>query len=59
MELKMSIQPEISRSWLLVNSLKADQLDAISESRADQIVIDIEDATPWSIGCKPVQLGCE
>ena len=40
----MSIQPEISRSWLLVNSLKADQLDAIAESRADQIVIDIEDA---------------
>ena len=40
----MSIQPEISRSWLLVNSLRAEQLDAISESRADQIVIDIEDA---------------
>lgn len=40
----MSIQPEISRSWLLVNSLKVDQLAAIPESRADQIVIDIEDA---------------
>jgi citrate lyase subunit beta/citryl-CoA lyase len=44
MELEMLIQPEISRSWLLVNSLRAEQLDAIRESRADQIVIDIEDA---------------
>jgi citrate lyase subunit beta / citryl-CoA lyase len=40
----MSIAPEISRSWLLVNSLKQDQLELIPESRADQVVIDIEDA---------------
>lgn len=40
----MKIAPEISRSWLLVNSLRSEQLEAIGESRADQVVIDIEDA---------------
>jgi citrate lyase subunit beta / citryl-CoA lyase len=40
----MKISAEISRSWLLVNGLKSDLLDAIPESRADQIIVDIEDA---------------
>lgn len=40
----MSVAPEISRSWLLVNGLKQDQLERVSESRADQVVLDIEDA---------------
>jgi citrate lyase subunit beta / citryl-CoA lyase len=40
----LRIAPEISRSWMLVNALNAEQLSAIPESRADQVVIDIEDA---------------
>ena len=40
----MSVSAEISRSWLLVNALSQEQLDSVQESRADQVVIDIEDA---------------
>ncbi|AMM21934.1 aldolase [Frondihabitans sp. PAMC 28766] len=35
---------EIARSWLLVNATKTDSFDAAARSRADQIVLDIEDA---------------
>lgn len=38
------ITAEISRSWMLVNSLNHSQLAVLAESRADQIVLDIEDA---------------
>lgn len=35
---------EISRSWLLVNANRPETFDAAEASRADQIVLDIEDA---------------
>ncbi|RKR72994.1 HpcH/HpaI aldolase/citrate lyase family protein [Frondihabitans australicus] len=35
---------EIARSWLLVNGNRPDTFDTASRSRADQIVLDIEDA---------------
>ncbi|WP_354569802.1 CoA ester lyase [Glaciihabitans sp. UYNi722] len=35
---------EISRSWLLVSATKRDTFDSAWNSRADQIVLDIEDA---------------
>lgn len=35
---------EISRSWLLVNGLRDEHFDAAANSRADEIVIDVEDA---------------
>lgn len=38
------VSPEIARSWLLVNATKTDTFDAAFTSRADQIVLDIEDA---------------
>ena len=34
----------ISRSWLLVNGLRADTFDSSRASRADQVVLDLEDA---------------
>ena len=40
----MSVSPEVSRSWLLVNGMSQEQLDSVKDSRADQVVIDIEDA---------------
>lgn len=40
----MHVSPEVSRSWLLVNGTSAEQLALVGESRADQVVIDIEDA---------------
>lgn len=40
----MTVSPEVSRSWLLVNGLSQEQLDSVPESRADQVIIDIEDA---------------
>ena len=40
----MTVTAEVSRSWLLVNALSSELMAAIPESRADQIVIDIEDA---------------
>jgi citrate lyase subunit beta / citryl-CoA lyase len=38
------VPAEISRSWLLVNGTKLDTFDASQNSRADQIILDIEDA---------------
>ena len=39
-----SVPAEISRSWLLVAGTAADRFDRAANSRADQIVLDIEDA---------------
>lgn len=36
--------PEDARSWLLVNGARTELFDTAHESRADQIVLDIEDA---------------
>lgn len=38
------IPAEIARSWLLVSATRTDQFDVAARSRADQIVLDIEDA---------------
>jgi citrate lyase subunit beta/citryl-CoA lyase len=38
------IDPEIARSWLLVNGSRADTFDGAHASRADQVILDIEDA---------------
>lgn len=38
------IDPAIARSWLLVNANRPDTYEAAERSRADQIVLDIEDA---------------
>ncbi|UEJ81486.1 CoA ester lyase [Brachybacterium halotolerans subsp. kimchii] len=38
------VPAELSRSWLLVSGRRADQFDTASRSRADQVVLDIEDA---------------
>lgn len=35
---------DISRSWLLVAATRTDEFDAAAASRADQVVLDIEDA---------------
>ncbi|HEY8588724.1 MAG TPA: CoA ester lyase, partial [Naasia sp.] len=35
---------DVARSWLLVNATRDDQLTAALSSRADQIILDIEDA---------------
>ena len=40
----MSVAAEVSRSWLLVNALSKELIAGIPESRADQVVLDIEDA---------------
>jgi len=37
------VAPEIARSWLLVNALSGDY-DAAARSRADQVVLDVEDS---------------
>jgi len=39
-----SIPGEIARSWLLVSARRTEQFDQAERSRADQIVLDIEDA---------------
>jgi citrate lyase subunit beta/citryl-CoA lyase len=39
-----NVEPEIARSWLLVNGARSELFDPAHESRADQIVLDIEDA---------------
>ncbi len=39
-----SVSPEIARSWLLVAATKPETFDAAEASRADQIILDIEDA---------------
>jgi len=38
------VGPGDARSWLLVNGVRTDLFDRAAESRADQIVLDIEDA---------------
>lgn len=38
------ISPENSRSWLLVNGTKTEEFSAAAATKADQIVLDIEDA---------------
>ena len=38
------VSAEISRSWLLVNGAKTEEFDAAAATKADQIVLDIEDA---------------
>jgi citrate lyase subunit beta/citryl-CoA lyase len=38
------ISPEIARSWLLVNAMKTELFDESAGSRADAIILDIEDA---------------
>jgi citrate lyase subunit beta/citryl-CoA lyase len=37
------VPADISRSWLLVSGTRADEFDGAATSRADQIVLDIED----------------
>jgi citrate lyase subunit beta/citryl-CoA lyase len=39
-----NVEPEIARSWLLVNGARSELFDPAHNSRADQIVLDIEDA---------------
>jgi citrate lyase subunit beta/citryl-CoA lyase len=39
-----NISAEISRSWLLVAATKPDSFDSAEKSRADQIILDVEDA---------------
>ena len=39
-----TISPEIARSWLLVSGIRRDDFDPAANSRADQIILDIEDA---------------
>ena len=39
-----NISAEISRSWLLVAATKPDTFDSAEKSRADQIILDVEDA---------------
>lgn len=38
------IDPAIARSWLLVNGARPETFDAARASRADQVVLDLEDA---------------
>ncbi|GAA2224995.1 CoA ester lyase [Herbiconiux moechotypicola] len=39
-----TVPPEIARSWLLVSGRRTELFDSAARSRADQIVLDIEDA---------------
>lgn len=39
-----SISPEIARSWLLVAATRPETFDTAQASRADQIILDVEDA---------------
>lgn len=41
---KKKVPADISRSWLLVNGNKPENFDKAAASRADQIILDIEDA---------------
>ena len=49
---RSGIPAEISRSWLLVSGTRSEQFDSAARSRADQIVLDIEDAVDPKL--KPV-----
>ncbi|MCF6744507.1 CoA ester lyase [Blastococcus sp. KM273128] len=44
MAAKKKVGPEDARSWLLVNGARTDLFDVARDSRADQVVLDIEDA---------------
>lgn len=50
-----TISAEISRSWLLVAATKPDTFDSAEGSRADQIILDVEDAVDPKL--KPRALG--
>ena len=39
-----TIDPQIARSWLLVSGIRSEDFDPAADSRADQIILDIEDA---------------
>lgn len=39
-----TVDPEIARSWLLVNAVRVEAFEVAAISRADQIVLDVEDA---------------
>ncbi|MDQ4501760.1 CoA ester lyase [Sinomonas sp. ASV322] len=39
-----AVNPEIARSWLLVNAMRAETFNEASSSRADAVILDIEDA---------------
>ncbi|NUU31641.1 CoA ester lyase, partial [Arthrobacter sp. C9C5] len=39
-----NVPAEIARSWLLVNAMKPELFGPSAESRADAIILDIEDA---------------
>jgi citrate lyase subunit beta/citryl-CoA lyase len=39
-----SVPADIARSWLLINGAHSDTFDRAAQSRADQIILDIEDA---------------
>jgi citrate lyase subunit beta/citryl-CoA lyase len=41
---KKKIDPAISRSWMSVNGAKPELFDAVAKSKADQIILDVEDA---------------
>ena len=41
---RRAVAPDISRSWLLVSGTDADRFERAQRSRADQIILDIEDA---------------
>jgi citrate lyase subunit beta/citryl-CoA lyase len=41
---RRTVDPEIARSWLLVNGNRPETFDTARASRADQIILDIEDA---------------
>jgi citrate lyase subunit beta/citryl-CoA lyase len=41
---RRSVDPEIARSWLLVNGNRPELFDTARASRADQIILDVEDA---------------
>lgn len=43
-EIGSRIDPVLARSWLLVNGSQADRFEAASHSRADIVILDIEDA---------------
>lgn len=49
-----TISPEISRSWLLVAATRPEEFDVAEASRADQIILDVEDAV--DPGLKPQAL---
>jgi citrate lyase subunit beta/citryl-CoA lyase len=42
--MKRNVAPEFARSWLLVNGTHTDAFDDAHASRADQVILDIEDA---------------